>query len=322
MASFRITPPTDYLLHRDVCSYGYFVLAPNVWVPGQVAGDTGTFCRIFDLGGIAVRAEVTQPCLPAQPGKPCRPATPRAHRGMPLRITTARPISGLARAQLRAALTRMLRLDESAETIAHFHKLDPRWRRRGQGRLLRSPTLFEDIIKTVTSCNVAWSSTKRMNTRLCEVYGIGGAFPQPATLAAARPAHMRASCGVGYRDVRIVELAKRFAKDDVLKDTLEDATLSDAHLREVLIELPGIGPYAASNILQLLGRYGQLPLDTEAVRHGRTVLGLRGNSRTVMKRVGRHFAKFKDQQFRSYWFEMWTGYEALRGPAHKRGWGG
>ena len=81
------------------------------------------------------------------------------------------------------------------------------------------------------------------------------------------------------------------------------------------MELPGIGPYAASNILQLLGRYGHLPLDTESVRHGKTLLGFKGSSKAIMKKVNTHFAPFKEQAFRSYWFEMWTFYEAKRGEA-------
>jgi hypothetical protein len=44
----------------------------------------------------------------------------------------------------------------------------------------------------------------------------------------------------------------------------------------MLIALPGVGPYAAANIMQLLGRYHRLPLDTESVAHGRNVLGLKG----------------------------------------------
>ena len=30
-STLKITTPRDYDLKRDVCSYGYFVLAPNHW---------------------------------------------------------------------------------------------------------------------------------------------------------------------------------------------------------------------------------------------------------------------------------------------------
>src|SRR5690606_27795201 len=162
--------------------------------------------------------------------------------------------SAADRAELRARLTRMLRLDETAEHVAAFHAVDGRWKADGRGRLMRSPTLFEDIIKTVTSCNVTWPGTINMNRRLCEVYG---------------------------REVR------RF-----------------------LLSLPGVGPYAAANIMQLLGRYDHVALDSEALRHGREALGLKGTDAAVMRKVATHYAAFGEHAFRSYWLTMWVAYEA------------
>ena len=65
--------------------------------------------------------------------------------------------------------------------------------------------------------------------------------------------------------------------------------------------------------MQLLGRYHRLPLDSESVRHGKTVLGWKGNERQIMKRMHKHFAPFGAHAFRSYWFELWEFYEAKRG---------
>jgi 3-methyladenine DNA glycosylase/8-oxoguanine DNA glycosylase len=193
--------------------------------------------------------------------------------------------------------------------------------------LFRSPTLFEDVIKTVTSCNVQWPGTITMNQRLCEVVGakvrLGGvtahAFPSAKQLAKVSAGTLRGRCRVGYRDKRIVELARLFSthvkRGGIDQAMLQDPATPDDVLFRTLVDLPGIGPYAAANIMQLLGRYGRLPLDTESVRHGRTMLGLRGSSAQVMKKVHAHFAPMGDQAFRSYWFEMWTFYESKHGPA-------
>ena len=51
------------------------------------------------------------------------------------------------------------------------------------------------------------------------------------------------------------------------------------------------------------------------MRHARTVLGMRGEPGPILKRLDRHYAKFGDQRFRSYWFELWDFYEGKRGPA-------
>src|SRR5207244_2019680 len=96
------------------------------------------------------------------------------------------------RADTEFQLRRMLRLDEDDAHVRDFHKIDPRWKRTGRARLFRSPTLFEDVLKTVTSCNITWPGTVAMNRRLCEVVGRetpGGllTFPLPGALARTRP---------------------------------------------------------------------------------------------------------------------------------------
>lgn len=305
-STLSLKAPPDYSLARDACSYGYFLLAPNHWLVKDQA-----LLRPFAPGGQPASVLMSQP----------------RGVGAPLRLALSRTLTKPQRAILERQVRRMLRLDEPADAIAAFHKLDPRWKKSGRGRLFRSPTFFEDVVKTVTSCNVQWPGTIQMNRRLCEVLGravrAGSAsihtFPEPATLARARPATLRARCRTGYRDQRLIDLARLFAlppaRGGVDVEWFEDpATPADA-IHEVLLEWPGIGPYAAANILQLLGRYERLPLDTESVRHGRTFLGLKGSPAQVMRAVRDHFAPFAGQAFRSYWFEMWEFYESKHGPA-------
>lgn len=295
MPSFTLTVPEDFELARDLCSYGYFLLAPNRWVPGE-----RVFQRPFELGERAVRVRLTQP----------------RGGGTVLRVETETATRASERATLERQVRRMLRLEMAASEVRGFHKVDPRWKKSGRGRLFRSPTLFEDIIKTVTSCNVTWPGTVGMNLRLCEVLGADGGFPGADRIAPRRPAFLRTRCRVGYRDARLVELARLYRKGAIDVAAMEDPSTPDEVVREALLELPGIGPYAAANIMQLLGRYGHLPLDTESVRHGRAVLGYRGTSAQVMKRVREHFAPFGRYAFLSYWFELWAFYEGKHGPSH------
>lgn len=282
--------PGDYVLRRDVCSYGYFLLAPNHWDVRRQA-----LVRPLDLeGGIAMFTIV-------QAGG----------RGAAVKASADRGITRRERAQAEHLIKRMLRLDDTG--VREFHRLDPRWKKSGRGRLFRSPTFFEDLIKTVTSCNVTWPSTVSMNRRLCEV--INPAFPRAGQLARRRPATLRARCGVGYRDARIVELARMCAAGAIDPEWFEDPSTTDEAVREALLALPGIGPYAAANVMQLLGRYSHLPVDTESVRHGRTVLGMTGSAKQIERAIHAHYQPFAAQKFRSYWFELWAFYEAKRGPA-------
>lgn len=294
---FSIPVPRDYVLRRDYCSYGYFLLEPNDWNPRAEV-----VTRILDLREGPARLEITQP----RDGG-------RIRRGTPLAVRADRALARPERQEAARLLARMLRLDEDVDLIREFHAVDPRWKGVGRGRLMRSPTLFEDVIKTVTSCNVTWPSTVTMNRRLCEVVGRAGAFPTPRRLARTRPATLRARCRTGYRDQRIVELAGLFASGEIEPEWFEDPATPDDDIWNRLLDLPGIGPYAAANIMQLLGRYHRLPLDTESLRHGKTVLGITGSDRAIMKALHAHYAPFGRHAFRSYWFELWTFYEGKAG---------
>ena len=283
-----IPAPPGYLFHRDFCSYGYFLLDPNRWDPAR-----RTLTRPLNLEGGAAVLTIAQP----------------EGKSGPVRAVADRALTRREKAEATAMLRRMLSLDDAG--VAEFHRLDPRWKKTGRGRLMRSPTFFEDVVKTVTSCNVAWPSTIIMNRKLCEAFN--PAFPTPQELARKRPATLRARCSVGYRDKRLVELAKLAASGHLDAQWFEDPATPDDALLAALLDLPGIGPYAAANIMQLLGRYHRLPLDSESVRHGRTVLGFTGTEKQVMARVDAHFAPFGPHRFRSYWFELWEWYEAKRG---------
>lgn len=307
--SIQLDVPSDYVLARDVCSYGYFLLEPNHWNP-----DAGAFRTTLDLGGRAVTVRIAQGDADAA----TRSFTKL--RGKPLSIHADAKLNAAERATLTERLTRQLDLSTSSATIREFHKRDPRFKKSGRGRLMRSPTLFEDVIKTVTSCNVQWPSTIIMNRRLCETLGTRSAsglhaFPAPEKLARVRPATLRARCRVGYRDARIIELARMFARGEIDPAKIEDPTRPDDDLLDELLDWPGVGPYAAANIFQLLRRFDRLPLDTESVRHGKSVLGFTGTSKQIMKRVHDHFQPMAEHRFRSYWFELWTFYERKQGPS-------
>lgn len=304
-SSLRLEVPTDFVLRRDACSYGYFLLAPNHWDPAREALTTR-----LTVGGEPVTVEVTQPG-PAGGRQPLH----RRGAGVALRIACSRRLCRAEQGLVKTMLTRMLRLDESAGAIAAFHRVDPRFRASGRGRLFRSATLFEDVIKTVTSCNVQWPSTVVMNDRLCAVVGRGGAFPTAAKLKRTRVSTLRARCRLGYRDQRVVQLADLFEQGAIDEARLVDPKRSDDEVALELQALPGIGPYAAANIMQLLGRYGRLPVDTESVRHARTVLGMEGEPAALMRRVHAHYEPFGEHAFRSYWFELWEFYESRRGPS-------
>ncbi|MDF1809070.1 MAG: hypothetical protein P1U42_05180 [Phycisphaerales bacterium] len=294
----HITPPRDFDLARDVCSYGYFVLMPNYWDVSRQK-----LSRVFEF------VDKPSACVIDQ-------VSDRR-----LRFQFDRKLDITEQKFAKTQASRMLNLDVTHGEIKAFHKVDPRWKKSGKGRLFRSPTLFEDVIKTVTSCNVTWPSTVNMNRRLCEVCGRkteSGAFSFPSAkkLARTRVGTLRGRCRVGYRDQRIVDLAKLFVKGHVDEAWLTDPSVSDDEVFKFLITLPGIGPYAGGNIMQLLGRFSRLAIDTETIRHGKSALGMSGTDAQITKALHAHYEPFGEHKFRSYWFEIWQHYESKAGPSH------
>ena len=182
----------------------------------------------------------------------------------------ARPGGAAARPTLRAAVTSMLRLDEDLAPLYALTDADPRLqyaRAEGAGRLLRAPTAFEDVIKMLLTTNCSWSLTRLMVGRLVETLGEPApsgarAFPTPAAMARRDERFYRDVVRAGYRAPHLRAIARAVAAGELDPESWRRPTLDDAILRKELLALPGIGPYAADNLLRLLGHYGYLGLDS------------------------------------------------------------
>ncbi|MBI1336480.1 MAG: hypothetical protein GC164_05910 [Phycisphaera sp.] len=306
--TLRITLPPRFDLARAVCSYGYFILAPNRWDP---------LTRVFQ-----------RPLTLVSRGVSPRTRSRRAdshvvtvtlwQSGKTLNVACNRKIDAQERIEVKRQVARILRLDEPPEVFRDFQRLYPRAKKANFGRLFRSPTLFEDIVKTMTGCNVTWPNTMRMNVLLCEQIGQANAFPSPEELARVRPATLKARCKVGYRAQRIVRLAKDFAEGSINPAWFEDPARTTDELYEALLNIHGIGPYAAHNILQLLGHYDHVAIDSETYRHFRQnhpeVVGqLEGKARD--EAIRNFYNKVSPYQFLAYWHDLWVGYEKKAGDA-------
>ncbi|MGH2450056.1 MAG: DNA-3-methyladenine glycosylase family protein, partial [Candidatus Limnocylindria bacterium] len=188
-----------------------------------------------------------------------------------------RPSAGQERHVL-AAVAHVLRLDEDLSAFYALAAGDPdlSWSARGAGRMIRSPTVFEDVVKTICTTNCTWSATERMVGALVEHLGEpaavarkngahGHAFPSPEAMAEADEAFYRDVVRAGYRGAYLRSLAASVVEGSVDLEELgrvapED--LPDEELAARLLALPGVGPYAAAHIMMMLGRYSRLVLDS------------------------------------------------------------
>ena len=193
-----------------------------------------------------------------------------------VRLVTIRPVNDelaiqstgrlnkSAMAQLTGNVRRMFRLDEDFVPFYAVIENDPQlaWAASGAGRMLASPTVFEDVIKTVCTTNCAWSGTVRMVTALVEKLG-EGAFPEPRVMARAPERFYREIARAGYRGAYLKKLAADVASGALDLEALRpEFGLPDTEVEKKLLDLPGVGPYACAHIMMLLGRYHRLIFDS------------------------------------------------------------
>jgi len=178
------------------------------------------------------------------------------------------------------------------------------WVVDGAGRMVRSPTVFEDVVKTICTTNTSWGGTTRMVNALVEHLGVkapgapasgpfGRAFPTPQAMAGAPPTFYKKVVGAGYRAAYLKTLATDVTKGRVDLERLGTVSrneLPDDDVARQLQALPGVGPYAAAHIMLMLGRYDRLILDSWTRPTYARLLGRKGpvSDRTIVRRFQRY----------------------------------
>jgi 3-methyladenine DNA glycosylase/8-oxoguanine DNA glycosylase len=216
------------------------------------------------------------------------------------RIEVLGPALGNDRAdQLLASVRGMLNLDEDLSGFYSMAATDPdlAWVTTGAGRMLRSPTVFEDVVKTICTTYCAWSATIRMVTALVSQLGersaggFGTAFPTPRAMADAPEAFYRDVVRAGYRGAYLRALAAGVVEGridlEILRRTSSEQ-LPDEDVEAFLLGLPGVGPYAAAHTMMLLGRHSRLVLDAWTRPTYSRITGRRAKDATLVRRFRRY----------------------------------
>jgi N-glycosylase/DNA lyase len=173
--------------------------------------------------------------------------------------------------------------------------------------LLRAPTLYEDVVKMICTTNCAWSLTEAMVGKLVSLFGgetDGGrhAFPEPRAIAESTERTLRSRCSMGYRAPYILELSRRVASGELELEPLRRSAAQAPELFETLRTIKGVGPYAAGNLLKLLGRYDHLGLDSW-VRAQYAQLHARGRA-VKDTTIERRYAPLGRWRGLFFWLEM------------------
>ena len=233
-----------------------------------------------------------------------------------------RPPGAAAADRLLRAVRHLLRLDDDLSPFYARAAEDPdlAWATSGAGRLVRSPTVFEEVVKTICTTNCAWSGTVRMVTALVEHLGepavgvrpagaYGRTFPTSAAMAAADLDFYRDVVRAGYRGAYLRSLAEAVAAGDLDLEELGSASrdeLPDEELAARLLALPGVGPYAASHVMMMLGRYSRLILDSWTRPTYARLTGGRPKKDAAIERRFRRYGSYAGLAFWLFLTRSWV----------------
>ena len=214
------------------------------------------------------------------------------------------------RPALASQIRHMLRLDEDLSAFYVVAAADPAlsWASLGAGRMMRSPTVFEDLFKTICTTNCTWSATVRMVSATVRELGTPAAgdsgrhaFPAPARVAEAGEEFFRDIARAGYRGTYLRVLADDVASGRLDLEELNDPALPDQQVTDRLSQIAGVGPYAAAHMMMLLGRYRPLILDSWTRP---TYRRLSGRSRITDKGIERAFRQYRQFAGLAFWLTL------------------
>ncbi len=188
-------------------------------------------------------------------------------------VTSEAKLTRKQQQEISAVVARILSFDHNLTPFHDLLRAHPNYgwiETAGAGRMLVSPTVWEDLAKTLLTTNTTWAMTKSMVARLAalgdpapegELSGLH-AFPEAAQIAAFDPEALNQQVRAGYRGAYLHELATRIASGELDVEAWRDPSLSSIEVYKALKRLKGFGDYAAGAMMRLLGRFDQLGLDS------------------------------------------------------------
>jgi 3-methyladenine DNA glycosylase/8-oxoguanine DNA glycosylase len=267
--------PKYYDLYMTCHVHGWKNLAPFSW---DDAKNVLQFAALVENQPVDIKAEQSRQTLKAT-------------------ITSHKKLSRSSKSKAKTIITRSLGLDiDISELLGVAKKTGQQYVKlikKGAGRLLRAPTLWEDAAKTLFTTNGTWALTQKMCESACSKTFIkptpSGAFPFPSPdkFVKYQPAELKQLMPVGYRAGYLKPLSKTFADDPTLEQV--ETNGFDYNSADKLVrDLKGFADYATAHLLILAGYYNEIPIDTVVVSY------LKKNHRVRKPKsfIDRHYNKW------------------------------
>ena len=143
--TISIKTPRDFNFRRTVLSHGWCALQPF-----ELDQKSWILVRVLE-GGQAEPVTVTI-----------------SSTNREINISTSRQVGKRAATAIERDVRHMLRLDDDLGEFYRSVAVDPDFAwvaHEGAGRLLRSPTVFEDLVKMICTTNCSWALTEKIDRK-------------------------------------------------------------------------------------------------------------------------------------------------------------
>ena len=190
---------------------------------------------------------------------------------------------------------------------------------RGFGRYLRSPTVYEDCIKIVSTVQKKFSSTKKIIQSLVQNYGcnVNGykAFPEPNQLIRVSESSLKTSTNCGYRAKSFLDIADKSLENPGFFVGDAWKSLQPKDFFDRLLKIHGMGSASASYLCRIYGKPYNYAVDSLITKKCDELWGLNyrktdknGKEKTDLQKY-KDYAKNRYESFREYgphvfWFEI------------------
>ena len=283
----KIPTPRDFSFRRTVASHGWYQLPPF-----GLDTDKWELSRVIDVGKKQpVTIYLTE-------------------RKNDVRVRSSRSLNTAEAAKVLRDARHVLRLDDNLLDFYLITGNDPEFSwigKQGAGRLLRSPTVFEDLVKMICTTNCSWALTLKMVRGLVDNLGRETAegrrtFPTAQAMASMPLKFFVDEVRAGYRAPYLKELADRVASGELNVEEWLSSELPTRDLLKQMKGVKGVGDYAAENLLKLLGRYDGLALDSWTRAR---FFELRNNGRKANdKKIAHYYARFNEWRGLALWCDV------------------
>ena len=310
--SLQLRVAREFSLKATVLSHGWHECAPMNWSEG------GRCFQTIDCnGGHSYRISVVENGVEGRAPK------------LTVTVDGGEVVDGVLQG-VRDRLRVTLGLDRD---LSGFYELCARHSRLGAipriggGRLIRSASMTENIIKALCATNVNWTQAVKMINRIAQLgphvphFRNLTAWPGPREILRAGERYLNEVCRLGYRTESILSFCRGVCDGRFNPESLDvmasDQAVSSDDLLSLLRSIHGIGPSSAHYLLGFLGRHDRLSIDSATVAH---VAQLHTNGRRpTNKQIERIYAPYGRWKNLVYWCENWLTWATAGGILREAG---